>query len=178
MKTRGTRFKYKTKIMDVQLPKGQKTHNMKQMYEFFCKLYPEEEISFLMFREVIERYNKLLVERILEGETVTLGSGLGNIVVQKNLRSFNKKVIDWAATNKLKKEEGINKYVYYTDDTWVKIYWFRYHKITNMTVYRFVPTKGCNGITKKLSERIKSNPFLLDQIKYKEYPKDKRKKNS
>lgn len=173
----GARFKYKTKIMDVQKPEGQVTHNMKQMYEFFCKLHPDEDIPFILFRETITRYNKMLLERILNGEKVMLGSGLGAIVILKNKRSFNKRMIDWGETNRLKREEGINKYVYFTDDTWVKFYWHRLSKIGNRSVYRFVPTKGCRGITVELAKRIKQNPFLLDQISYREYPEEKRAKS-
>ena len=163
----GGGFGYKHKVMDVQLPKGQKTHNLKQMYEFFCKRYPEEDIPFPLFSEVIKRYNLLILEQLLEGKRVLLPSGLGHLQVIRHQRTFKYKRIDWYETNKLKKE-GINKHVYYSDDTWVKFTWFRPRKLINRTVYKFTPTKGCNGNTKKLAELIRMDPFALERFSYRD----------
>lgn len=161
-----TRFKYKSQVMDIRLPDGQKTHNLKQMYEFFCKRYPEEDIPFPLFAEVIKRYNTLILEQLFEGKRVILGSGLGHLGIIKKERSFNHRRIDWYETNKLKKE-GINKHVYYTDNLWVRFSWYKPGRLTNQTVYKFTPTKGCNGNTKKLAELIRDNPFALDSFAYK-----------
>ena len=146
------------RIINIQLEENKKTFTMKEMYEFFKLVYPEHDISYNLYSEVVSRYNKKLVDNLFKGQNITLGCGLGVLRIKKVERKFNHKKIDWGETNKLK-SEGINRHVYYTDDYWYRFSWFKGYKIRNKTVYRFIPTKGVNGITKKFANHMKSDDF-------------------
>lgn len=137
---------------------------MKEMYLYYKKMHPDSNVSYLMFSEVLGRYNKKLLERLFRAEKVTLGSGIGVLSIKKVNRKFVKPRINWYETNKLKWEEGINKYVYYTDDYWYRFSWLKGQKLPNKSVYKFTPTKGENGITKKFKQCLDNDPFLEEKF--------------
>lgn len=143
-----------------------KTYGLPEMYKYFKIKYPDEKVSPLMFGEVIERYNKLLVKRLFMGERVSLGVKLGRLRIKRVERRFKKPRIDWYETNKLKKETGISKYVYYTADFWLRFSWLKAVNLKNKTVYKFTPTKGCHGITKALAKYCREDPFAYDRFDY------------
>lgn len=152
-------------IFNIKLKEGKQTFTVKEMYQYFKIAHPEEDISFTLFSEIVYRYNKILLEQLLQGKQILLGSGLGKIKIKRVERRFNKKRIDWYETNKLKKQ-GINKHVYYTDDHWYRFSWFKGIRLVNKTVYKFTPTKGCNGNGKRLAAALRNNEFLHQNFDY------------
>lgn len=155
----------KRPIFNIKIREGKQTYTVKEMYEYFKIAHPKEDISFTLFSEIVYRYNKLLLDQLLQGKQISLGSGLGKIKIKRVERKFNKPRIDWFETNKLKKQ-GINQHVYYTDDFWYRFSWFKGIKLTNKTVYKFTPTKGCNGNGRKLAAALKNNEFLHQNFQY------------
>lgn len=152
-------------VFNIKLPKNKQTYGIKEMYKFFKILYPNEDVPYALFVEVISRYNKSLVKKLFAGERVSLGHKVGCIRVKRVERKFYTKRIDWGETNKLKKQ-GINKHVYHTEDFWLRFSWLKGAKLKNKTVYKFTPTKGCHGITTALAKYCKENPFAYQNFKF------------
>jgi len=153
------------KVIDIRLPKNKQTFTMKEMYKFFKLVHPDSNISYFMYSEIISRYNKkAIMAKMFEGEKILLGSGIGTLGIKRVKRKFVKPSINWYETNKLKKEEGISKYVYYTDDYWYRFSWRQGTKLKNKSVYIFEPTKGVNGITKKFKKALDKDEFLAQKF--------------
>jgi hypothetical protein len=139
-------------------PKG--VHNVKDMLNWYKKHNPDTDINYKQFNAVIGAFYKKVVEAILDGKTYNLGNRLGKIRIQRLKRSFKNPTIDWYETNKLKKETGETKFVYYTDEYYYRWYWQKKRcQVKNKTVYSFKPTRGENGITKKLAKKLKEDEF-------------------
>lgn len=154
------------KIVDIQLPVGRKVFTMKEMFRFYNLLYPESDMRSLMYNEILSRYNKRAIEKkLFQGERVVLGSGLGSLRIKKVYRNFKRPRIDWNQTMQIKKETGKAKYVYFTDDYWFRFSWHKGVKLKNRSVYKFTPTKGVNGITKRFNKSLKEDEFLYEKIK-------------
>lgn len=143
-----------------------KHHTTTEMYEYFKKKYPYSDVTFPMFRYVISTFNQKAIDAILEGETLKMGFGLGYIRIQKIKRTFEKPTIDWGETRKLR-AQGVETRVFFTDDFWYRFYWAKKAcNIKNKTVYRFDPTKGPNGNTKKLARKLKGDDLAKLNFKY------------
>lgn len=139
--------------------KGKKSYTAEEMYKFYQHIYPNKDVPYLMFKYIISQYNKKSIDKILDGYTLKLGSNLGNIRIKKIERNFDKPVVNWEETNKLKKQ-GIKKLVYFTDKYYYRFYWEKKAaKIKNKSVYRFDPTGGRVGNKKKLVEFLKTDEF-------------------
>jgi len=149
-----------------------KTHRAGDMFTWFKKKNPDTDITYPLFKETLSQFNKLATEHILEGHTLKLGSYMGAIRIKKFTRHFSKyprngpagpgfRYVDWAATNKLFKEEGVRKLVVFTDDYYYGWFWERgLCKVKNKTVYVFKPTAGEKGNRKKLSRMLKSDDLV------------------
>lgn len=137
----------------------------KDMYKAYKKKYPDSDVTYSLFALYIEKFNKAVVEKVLEGKTFYFGHNLGSIRIKKVKRNFNRPTINWYETNKLK-AEGINQYVYYTDDHWYRWYWDKYRaKVSNKSVYSFKPTEGQNGAKKQLIRLLKTDEFAYLNFK-------------
>lgn len=133
----------------------------KDMYKAYVNLNPDTDITYPLYRTILETFNKKLADRILEGEKFNLGHRLGYIYIKKIKRTPSSKVINWSETKALWKEEGIKKgFVYYTDDYYYRWNWEKKKaQVKNKSVYKFVPTGGKLGLKNKLVKVLKSNPF-------------------
>tara|TARA_B100001094_G_C18075777_1_gene742540 strand:- start:715 stop:1176 length:462 start_codon:yes stop_codon:yes gene_type:complete len=133
----------------------------KDMYREFKKKNPETDITYPLYRTILEKFNVKVADRILEGEVFNLGHRLGYIYIKKIRRTPTSKSIDWKETHKMWEEQGNREgFVYYTDDHYYRWNWEkRKALVKNKSVYKFEPTGGKLGLKKKLVERLRSNPF-------------------
>lgn len=123
----------------------------------------KRRLSYSEFRNVITEFNLKLIDRILEGYEFTVPYRLGKLSIKKIKRRFDKPMIDWGTTMKLKNETGETKLVYFTDDYFCRWYWYkRACHVTNKSVYFFKPTtdnRTKKGATNKLSQLLKTNEY-------------------
>lgn len=133
----------------------------KDMYKAYVKANPDTDITYPLYRAILESFNLKLTEKILDGHRFNLGHRLGNIFIKKIRRTPSSKVIDWNETNKMWGEQGYKEgFVYYTDEYYYRWNWEkRKAQVKNKSVYKFEPTGGKLGIKRKLVERLRSNPF-------------------
>lgn len=140
-------------------------YSVKDMYKAFKATYPESDIPYALYSYTIEKFNKKIIDKVLEGKVFYFGHNLGSVRIKRVKRNFNKPTINWCETNKLK-AQGINKHVYFTDDYWYRWYWDKYRaKIKNKTVYKFEPTKGDSGARKKLIRLLNTDEFAHQNFK-------------
>jgi hypothetical protein len=134
-----------------------------EMYKFFKKKNTDD-VSYLLFKEVLSRFNKKISDAILMGYTFNPKFHLGRIRIKKVKRSFKAEPpIDWAESRKLQKT-GVEKYlVYYTDPYWYRWYWEKKKcTVKNKTVYSFSPTVSNSkkdGNRNKLVKMLRSDPL-------------------
>lgn len=123
------------------------------------KIYSNElggKIPRRQFHALTLEYNRLLVDRLLEGQSVSLGKLLGSIRIVKNKNTFKNPKIDWGASNKYRKEleeEGTPLYdkktgkgtkwiIYHMPEYRFMFLWERPRKvIRNSAVFRFHPVR-------------------------------------
>lgn len=133
----------------------------KDMYKAYKKKNPDTDITYPLYRTILETFNTKLSDTILEGNKFNLGSRLGYLYIKKIKRNPDSKVINWMETKALWKEEGVKKgFVYYTGDYYYRWNWEKKKaQVKNKSVYKFIPTGGKRGLKTKLVNRLKSNPF-------------------
>ena len=143
-----------------------KNHTAVDIYKYYAKTNPGTDITYTQFKYILSLFNKKAIDQILQGRELNLHNRLGIIRIKKVKRNFNKKTVDWSETNKLK-EQGINKFVFYTDDYWYRWAWEkRTCNIPNKSVYSFRSTGGDYGNRKKLTRLLKTDEFA--HLNYKE----------
>jgi len=151
-----------------------KTH--KHIYEEFKKIRPD--VPYIMFKEVVSTFNKLAMEEVINnGNTLSLGKGLGDIFIAKIDRNYSKPTIDWG--NSVKDENGkIIQFAYHNDPWYLRFYWHKKYKkysARNVSVYRFNVTRGKltnpTNYVVKLVNALKTNPLL--HYKYVVFKKEK-----
>ena len=164
----------KIKALQAKLELGSSTwnrHKWKKRIEFLeaeikYEQYKRRNINYKIYKETICRFNKIMVEKILDGHTLYMGNKLGEIRIRKVRRNPDRPTIDWGETNKLKKQ-GINRYVYFTDDWWYRWYWRKRNaQVKNKSVYSFRPTRGGTGNMRRLSNLLTTDEFA--KLKFKE----------
>lgn len=133
-------------------PKRDWVSGSKEVYNTFCELNPDINITYKLYREILMNYNKAILEHILEtGEMVHLPWGIGGLSISKFKCAIRKIVsdkgaelvnynIDWKET----KKQG--KYVYHlnlhTGGFRYKWYWspkgsrIKYSKIWQLFIFR------------------------------------------
>lgn len=133
------------------------------MYKYYKKKH-DSTMKYLLYKEVISRFNRKISDAILMGYTFNPKHHLGKIRIKKVKRTFKTTPpIDWYESNKLK-AQGVEKYlVYYTDPYWYRWYWEKKKcNIKNKTVYCFIPTvsnSAKNGNKNKLVKILKEDPL-------------------
>jgi hypothetical protein len=143
-----------------QTPKSLTTADM---YKNFKKKN-SDDINYLLYKEVVSRFNKKISDEILKGYTFNPKFHLGRIRILKVKRTFKATPpIDWAESRKLQKQ-GVEKYlVYYTDPYWYRWYWEKKKcTIRNKTVYSFRPTvsnSSKQGNRNKLVKILREDPL-------------------
>lgn len=133
----------------------------KDMYKAYTKSNPNTDITYPLYRTILESFNVKLADKILEGHQFNLGHRLGYIYIKKIKRTPSSKVINWNETYAMWEEEGKKEgFVYYTDDYYYRWNWEKKKaQVKNKSVYKFIPTGGKIGLKKKLVNKLKSNPF-------------------
>ena len=128
----------------------------------------ERVLTYKEFRAVITQFNLKMIDKILTGYEFRLPYRLGVLSIKKIQRRFDKPVINWGETKKLK-EQGIDELVYFTDDFYCRWYWQkRACQVTNKIVYFFKPTKDNRykqGAVNKLSTLLKTDELAHHNFK-------------
>ena len=136
------------------------------MYARFVKLNPDTDITYSYFCYILEKFNKKMVDKILEGKTVYLLNGMGNLRIRKIQRNYSKKMVNFGETNK-NRAKGIDKIVYFTDDIYYRFYWEKGKSTCpNKSVYVFKPTRGSNGITQRIGQTLRADEFAHQNFNY------------
>ena len=156
------------------------THTLTNIYNDYIKEY--DHIDKLIFKNLCEEFNIIIMEYILEGKEFNMGNNLSTLSIVKHDRDPRSPRIDWGESNKYKKElleegqnlynsdtgEGIKWYVYHTDKFYCKYYWRKGKcKIKNKSVYRFDATRGVKRNKEKLIRLLKEDD--LAYLKFKKY---------
>ena len=133
----------------------------KDMFRAYKKDNPDTDVTYTYYRAVLEAFSKLLVEELLNGAVFNMGQRLGTLRIKKIKRSPNARTIDWNETLKMWEEQGKKEgFIYWTDDTYYRWAWDkRKALVKNKSAYRFDPTGGKKGLRKKLTERLRNDPF-------------------
>jgi len=133
----------------------------KDMYKAYKEANPNTDITYPLYRTILETFNNKLATKILEGNKFNLGHRLGYIYIKKIKRTPSSKVINWNETHAMWREEGKKEgFVYYTDDYYYRWNWEKKKaQVKNKSVYKFIPTGGKIGLKSKLVKKLKSNPF-------------------
>ena len=136
-----------------------RTHTAIDMYQFFKEKHPGTDVTYALYKHVISEFNKKVANRALEGEEISFGKGMGAISIEKIERNFNRKVVDFGETRKLK-ARGVNKVVYFTNNFYFKWTWHKKaSKAVNKSAYSFKATAGENGLRKRLARLLRDNEF-------------------
>lgn len=133
----------------------------KHMYREFKKANPDTDITYAYYRAVLESFSDALAEELLNGAVFNMGQRLGTLRVKKIKRNPNSRTIDWNETMKMWEEQGKKEgFIYWTDDTYYRWAWDkRKALVKNKSAYRFDPTGGKKGLKKRLTERLRKDPF-------------------
>jgi hypothetical protein len=133
----------------------------KDMFRAFKKANPKTDVTYSYYRAVLERFNTLVADELLDGQVFNMGQRLGTLRVKKIRRSPNARTIDWNETKKLWAEQGKRDgFVYWTDEIYYRWAWDKSKALVkNKSAYRFDPTGGKKGLKKRLTERLRKDPF-------------------
>jgi len=133
---------------------------------------PVLKMSWQLWKEIVTSYYHKAKDAIIQGETLKLGSGLGNILAIRVERTFSNKVVDWGATYKLnlRDEKGMLKRVFYTDDDYCRIKWQKFGMVPNEKNYKFNPaskhTDTGKGFKQEFVQALLANPMLKYKYKF------------
>ncbi len=120
----------------------------------------KEEIvmSYTLFRSILEKCNKLIIDALLTGEKFYFGHSLGYIEGSRIERNFEKKMVNYKATKELQEETGNPELVvYHTDNTYCRIAWKKLRTLLNSVFYEFVPTVH---FKRQFSTTLTANPTI------------------
>lgn len=144
-----------------------------------CYIYCKEgnkvvvKMSWMIFKEVVERFYFSAKEAVIQGETLKLGSNLGRIRAVRIERDFSKPQVDWRQTfiQKIPGKDGQYQRIYHTTEDYCKIEWAKGRMIPNETCYHFSPA-AANPLTKKgfkgeFKQALADNPLLKYRYKFK-----------
>lgn len=146
-------------------------------YDEFCKLHPNNNLTYLQYRNIIYTYNKMFRDYVLEtGDKFRMPYGFGDISIRKWKKEkinvhpetgekFIVMPIDWKKTM----EEGKRVYIFnhHTDGFRFQWKWFR--GTTKFELSHIFVLKPTRETSRKISEYIKKNPQHYHI--YREWPK-------
>ena len=148
------------------------------IYEDYKK--ENEDIGKALFKDICSEFNIHIIEEILEGGEFNMGNNLSTLSIKRVDRDPRSPRVDWAESNKYKKElmealtplydhktgSGTKWHVYYTDEYYCKYYWKKGKcRVPNKSVYRFTPTRGLKGNKEKLFHMLKSDELAYLKFK-------------
>lgn len=123
-------------------------------------------MSYMMFRYIIETYNKYAADALIEGHRFSLGSRLGYLFPARIERYFTHPKIDVVSTIHARKKEKGHPAIYFTTPDYCMIKWCKYYDNDNDSFYIFVTSK--TKMRKDFSKSNRDNPFLKNNYKF--YP--------
>ena len=131
------------------------------MFRQFKKNNKDTDITYPLYRSVLESFNTELADTLLNGAVFNMGNRLGTLRVKKINRNPNSRTIDWNETKKMWAEQGEKDgYVYWTDPTYYRWAWDKCKALVkNKSAYRFDPTGGKKGLKRMLTDRLRKDPF-------------------
>lgn len=134
-----------------------------------------EVINFNRWLNIINTYIAKGMAHIIDGDVFILGHNLGKIAGKHIERNHKNKQVNWEETRKqprvLNPVTGRmipEKFIYFTEDSYARIGWFKTKKLTNETVYEFAPTFGKKGFKAAFSRANRQNQML--KFKYQYFP--------
>jgi len=148
------------------------------IYEDYKK--EDKDVDKTLFKDICSEFNIGIMEEILEGKEFNMGNNLSTLSIKRVDRDPRSPRVDWAESNKYKKElleegellynketdEGVKWHIYYTDGFYCKYYWKKGKcRIPNKSVYRFDPTRGLKGNKEKLIHILKSDELAYLKFK-------------
>lgn len=164
-----------------------KSRSTKDMYAYYKKRNPDAKVPYWMYKEVLARFNKKAADAVIFGKSFNFGSRIGHLLIKKIRRNYEKAVVDWGESRKLKTQlidageiprstdnpDGPAWLVYFSDPWYLRWAWLRKDvcKMKFSSVYKFIPTsdrskKADNkdlsklGNKGKLTLAVKLNPAL------------------
>ncbi len=168
-----------------------RSHSTREMYTYYLQKTPimekNDKLPYWMFKEVIARFNKKSADAVIFGQALNFGSRIGHLLIKKIRRNYDKPVVDWGESKRLKAEilerggqiqddqhpQGEGWLVYYSDPWYLRWGWKKKTicRVKNQTVYCFKPTANRskkandNSLSKlgnrgKLALMNKLNPSL------------------
>ena len=133
-----------------------KAHSTKEMYSYYKLKYPKAKEPYWMYKEVIARFNRKAADSIIFGQVLNFGNRIGNLLIKKIRRNYDKPEVDWGESKRMKAQiieaglsprvagslEGHAWLVYFSDPWYLRWAWSkkRICKVKNQTVYKFTPT--------------------------------------
>jgi hypothetical protein len=170
-----------------KLTRPPKSHSTKDVYKYYKKKHPKAKEPYWLFKEVIARFNKKAADAVIMGQVFNFGSRLGHLLIKKIRRNYQKPVVDWGESKRIRAEliamgkvpkgpntpEGEDWLIYYSDPWYLRWGWVkkRICRVKNQTVYKFMPTSSRSkrdpnnsmahlGNKGKLTLANKLNPML------------------
>lgn len=134
---------------------------IKGIYLVVNKHTNEVRISYTAFRYIINTCNNIFIDLVASGHSINLGFSLGRVEAAKVERSFNRKVCDFQATDKLRKENpGSKVIVYRTEDHYCKVNWRKWIRdLQNSEFYKLTIPKD---FQRRFSNYIFDNPTVTE----------------
>ena len=156
-------------------------YNINNIYNNYIEEY-NETVDKNTFKKICEEFNIEIIDAILDGKTFDMGNNLSTLSIVRMNRDPRAPRVDWAESNKYKKElkdsgeklydketgEGVKWQIYFTDEYYYKYYWRKGKcAVPNKSVYRFDATRGLKGNKEKLTRLLKEDE--LAYLKFKKY---------
>lgn len=133
-----------------------KAHSTREMYNYYKLKNPQSKEPYWMYKEVIARFNKKAADAVIFGQVLNFGNRIGNLLIKKIRRNYEKPEVDWGESKRMKAElikagleprkagetTGHAWLVYFSDPWYLRWAWSkkRICKVKNQTVYKFIPT--------------------------------------
>ncbi len=143
------------------------------------QLHPDQLLTPQELRVILLDFYARVVEQLLTGYEFALGYELSSIRIQKKTRSFRRNPrIDWEATMRYRQQRRLEPdYAPETDEKvhlhyheqphWFRFYWKKTKcKVQNRHAYKFTPTRGPLGNSRKLARYLKANEFAEQQFDF------------
>ncbi len=133
---------------------------------------PREVFSYDKFRAIVEMFFRKAKIAIIQGDAISINK-CGYICAKRVERDFRRKAqrkINWGKTrqqplvwNEEKQKHVYAKVIYFTDDDWCRIAWFK-PRIKNERYYEFEPTNPSSGSDNTGFKTEFSNALIADPL--------------
>ncbi len=154
------------------------SYTLQDIYKEYAQI--DSSIDKKIFRDICEEFNIEIINSILEGSTLDMGSNLSTLSIIRKERDPRNPRVDWGESNRYKQEliekgkelynaeteQGAKWHIYYTDGFYCKFYWRKGKcRISNKSVYRFDATRGIKGNKEKLINLLKTDDLAYLKFK-------------